>query len=803
MNSIKKHYIAFIIVYITMQALATVLFDGRPELIMTKTLIIAASFIAAYLPLHDFYEAGNRSENIHKLCVGLGALFHLAGELAWVYNAVISDKELNLMTVDSNLYLMRNIIIMIAGLIVLFKYAGKWNKLKSIVDIFVFGTFTVYIFWISFLKFYNMDFSLEGSSIVFFILYIMTDIMILFEYLMMYMYETEYFKSAAKRTEIAGFIILVVADWWNNYGMALRGYFPHIWDLVLPLSLFMISIGMLETKISVKNCKEHHKLRVELVIWLILTAAYLIIIKLNVNIHVRVLFMVTLIFRIIAIKYIRVYEINEELVKNYIEANAMLKSKMYEASKLFCDLENMVRLRTQELKEKNSELFYLSNIDFLTGLPNRRNFVEYLDNLILKSKNRFRFAIFFIDIDRFKSINDWYGHDVGDYILVETSKRLSKNLSDGDMVARLGGDEFVVIINTIESETYVMKIAEKMVSDIRAQFVLKDKKIFTTISIGIAFYPLNANERSSLMKCADIALYRSKAEGKNKAIIYDWNMKTKENRRLEIENRIGQALENNEFYLCYQPQFELNTGAILGIEALVRWESMGLGDIAPIEFLEIAEENGMILSIGNRVIKESIMAVKHLNSKYDMNLRVAINISPKQFIEPDFVNKLREAIFQYDIKSSWIELEITEELTMNNEELVLAKLIEISNIGVRIVIDNFGTGYSSFLYLKRFPISAIKIAMELVKGIGESLDDYKIVKSIISMCREMEVDVMAEGVENQIQKDILKTIGCHSVQGYFSGGTMTVEEIEKAYCRTYKARGKIDYGESMDIKTIK
>ncbi|MGB5824366.1 MAG: EAL domain-containing protein [Proteocatella sp.] len=789
MNSVKKHYIKCIILYVVLQVIIKLLLAGRIEIHLSGIVAAIASLMAAYLPLHDFFKSKNYRANAHKLFIGVGTLFYSLMKIAWIYNELITKINRSSIETSITFYLARNIMIMAAGLIILLKYAGKWNELRAIVDIFVFGVFAAYISWTCFIKFYIVNFSLGGIETVFYIAYIITDVLIMFEYLMLYMYENGYFKSLAKKTELAGFILLVMVDLWSWYGVT-YSYIPDMLDKLWPVSMLMISIGMMEDNINIEGREEHRLFSIAVLSAMILATVCFIAVRLNTSRPVSVLFVGIIVFRIIVIKYIRAYEINEELVGKYIEVNDTLKSKMYEVSKIFCDLEDKVRLRTQELKEKNLELLYLSNIDFLTGLPNRRNFVESLENLINKNKSGTKFAIMFIDIDRFKSINDWYGHDIGDYILVETSKRLLRNLDKGDLVARLGGDEFVVIIDKIRTEEYVMNIAQRMVLDFRKPFVFKDKSIFTTISVGTAIYPLNAVERSSLMKCADIALYRSKDEGKNMVSMYDWSMKNRENRRLEIENRLCQALENDEFYLCYQPQFELSTGKILGIEVLVRWKSAGLGDIEPKEFLEISEENGMIVNIGKKVIEESMIAIKNLNSQYDMDLRIAINISPRQFIEPDFVNNIKEAIFQYGVKSSWVELEVTEELTMTNEELVLARLLEISNMGVRIVIDNFGRGYSSFLYLKRFPINTIKIAMELVKGIGDRVEDYKIVKSIISMCREMELDVMAEGVENQIQKNILQNIGCDSVQGYFSGGLMTIEEIETKYCMDNKARKK-------------
>lgn len=780
MNSIKSYYIKYVIIYFTMQALIRIILDGAIEIRLSAILALVVSFTAVFVPLHDFYKSKNYSENYHKLCVGAGVLIYSIGEMMQLYSETIQEEAA--MHTGMGFYLSRNVMIMAALLIIILKYAGKWNELRVIVDIFVFGIFAVYISWIGFIKLYMVDFDFAALDTAISVAYIITDTIIIFEYLMLYMYEVDYFKSFAKKTEMSGFMILLAADFCNWYGVALNGYAGAILEAALPISLLMISIGMNEDEILAKNHEEKGRLSVEAVSALILCIICFIAINMSLSMPIGILFICTIAFRIIARKYIRAYEINEELMKNYIDANDMLKSKMYEANKIFCDLESKVRLRTQELKEKNTELFYLSNIDFLTGVPNRRSFVEYIDSLIFESSTKYKFAIMFIDIDRFKSINDWYGHDVGDHILIETSKRLSQSLGDEDRVYRLGGDEYVVVLSKIKNEDSVMKIANEMVCELRKPFLIKDKKIFTTISVGIACYPLNASERSSLMKCADIALYKSKSEGKNMASIYNLSMKIEENRRLEIESRFYEAIENDEFYLRYQPQIELSTGRILGIEALVRWKCTGLGDIEPREFLGISEENGLIISLGNMVMEESIRTIKHLNSKYDMELKVAINISPRQFMEHDFISKLREYIFHYDVNSSWIELEITEELTMNNEELVLAKLIEISNMGVKIAIDNFGRGYSSFLYLKKFPINTIKIAMELVKGIGDRIEDYKIVKSIISMCRDMEIEVIAEGFENQIQWNILKNIGCYSVQGYFSGGLMTMEEIERKYC---------------------
>ncbi|WP_455539466.1 putative bifunctional diguanylate cyclase/phosphodiesterase [Terrisporobacter sp.] len=490
---------------------------------------------------------------------------------------------------------------------------------------------------------------------------------------------------------------------------------------------------------------------------------FLISVALSNHFLITFLFISVLIFRRICLKYIDTFWINENLNKDYLIMNETLSKTL------------------QEVKSKNSELYSLANIDPLTSLPNRRNFVQYLDNLILKKNFSNIFAVLFLDLDRFKSINDWYGHDMGDKLLVATGQRLTNNLGSNDFVARQGGDEFVVILNNLKDKYEALEKSKILINTFRKPFIIDGIKVNSSISIGISIYPLDAISRSDLMKFSDIALYSSKKFGKNTSCLYDNDMKKEEIRKLELESKLYDSISNNELSIYFQPQIDIKTEELIGVEALVRWNNPQLGFISPSEFISIAEDNGFIINIGDWILENACKKIKYLNETYGKDIKVGVNVSPKQFITSNLNYSISNYINKYNLKPHWIDVEITENCAIQNEKKTLEKLLSLKKLGVQISVDDFGTGYSSLIYLKRYPLDTLKIAAELVTDINSNEENYNIVKAIISMCYDLNLNVIAEGVETKEQLDTLSALGCKEIQGYYFDKPLSFKELEDKY----------------------
>ncbi|MGL5098700.1 MAG: putative bifunctional diguanylate cyclase/phosphodiesterase [Fusobacteriaceae bacterium] len=443
------------------------------------------------------------------------------------------------------------------------------------------------------------------------------------------------------------------------------------------------------------------------------------------------------------------------------------------------DLLNIKYRKANELLlQNNQKLYEMANKDALTGIYNRRWLIEELKNLTENIKHHRGFAMLFVDLDRFKNINDTYGHDIGDLLLKESVKRFQEIVEEGDFVARQGGDEFVIILKGAKNKEYVSGKCSQILNNMGKEFFLSGKKIKTSVSIGVALYPEHAQNHMELMKYGDRALYKSKVGGKNCFYIYGEDLQKIQDRRFLIENKLQNARIRKELYLLYQPQIDLKTGKMTGIEALLRWKNNELGEVSPNEFIPIAEEIGVIHSLGEFAIAEASRDIKYLNEKYDKNLKVGINVSPKQFFTDGFFLTLRKNMAENRVSPKWLDIEITENMAISNEAEVIRRLEALNRLGVSISIDDFGTGYSSLAYLKKYPVTTLKIAMELIRDLDKGKQDYNIVKAVIAMCREMGIETIAEGVENSHHFQILKDFGCDRIQGYYISEPGTIRDIE-------------------------
>lgn len=442
-----------------------------------------------------------------------------------------------------------------------------------------------------------------------------------------------------------------------------------------------------------------------------------------------------------------------------------------------------------ERKRAEEKLLYMANFDELTGLPNRTLFRDRLTQAVAHARlEKNMAAVIFFDLDQFKKVNDSAGHHVGDQLLIGAAARLRKSVREIDTVSRFGGDEFMVILESIHNVDEVTDLVERMLLEMEKPFQLDQQEVFVGASAGIALYPIDDTNIDNLLKNADTAMFRAKEIGGNSYQYFQAEMNSKAVERLKLESALRYALEKNQFELYYQPRINVKQDRVIGMEALLRWNHPELGTVSPLHFIPILEETGLIMAVGDWVLETACRHTKIWHEAGFTDLSVSVNLSTRQFRQKDLDVRMRDIWEKCDFDPHYLELEITESVLMENMESAIDILTSFHDMGVRISIDDFGTGYSSLSYLKRFPIDTLKIDRSFVRDIIADIDDAVITEGIIALARSLQLQVVAEGVENQDQLRFLKALQCDEVQGFHFSRPLPLQEFEqyisdKAYCQ--------------------
>lgn len=441
----------------------------------------------------------------------------------------------------------------------------------------------------------------------------------------------------------------------------------------------------------------------------------------------------------------------------------------------FSDMADVLGNVFIEMKENQAELEFIALYDQLTGLRNRTSFFKRLEKLVEGNES---FALFYLDLDRFKFINDTLGHDVGDLLLKEVAKRLTNICDTKEGIARLSGDEFAILLPNLKNVGQAKKLAKKIIKEIVRPFIISENECVVTVSIGISLFPEDGDCADLLIKHADIAMYHAKDLGKNNYQLYSDEMNLELTRKMELEKDLRTAINERQFFLVYQPQINIHTEKVSGVEALIRWEHPTLGFIPPVNFISLAEETGLIIPIGEQVLKEACMQMKSWHIAGYPHMPISINISVRQFLHEKFMDKITEILETTGLAPEYLKLEITESIAMQSGK-VIDDLKQLREIGIKIAIDDFGIGYSSLNYLKILPVDSIKLDKAFIDDVVKNNYDATIVESVIKVAKSLNLSVIAEGVEDKAQLSFLKEKGCDKVQGFIYSPPLSASEMEE------------------------
>jgi diguanylate cyclase (GGDEF)-like protein len=464
--------------------------------------------------------------------------------------------------------------------------------------------------------------------------------------------------------------------------------------------------------------------------------------------------------------FVREIEINNQVLEQFVH---------------FIQCSDLIRIYVADITErKQAEAFiqHQATHDSLTGLPNRKYMNDFLRLALAEAElTSEQIAVVFFDLDRFKLINDSLGHSTGDRLLEAVCERLIRYLRAGDLLARWGGDEFTLVFRHITSPEQALKMAKKVTKLLDPPFLCDDQELHISTSMGISLYPIDGKDVDTLMKNADVAMYRAKDSGRNNCQLYMPAMQENTLKRLSMENRLRRAIENDELLVYYQPQVNLELGKIVGVEALMRWQHPTLGLLPPSQFIPLAEDTGLIVPIGYWLLRHACAQSRAWDLAGLPHLRLGVNLSLRQFRQKDFVKKLTQIMHQTGFDPNSLDLELTETIVMENVDESVVRLNQLRAMGISLSIDDFGTGYSSLSYLKSLPINVLKIDQSFVRDITNNIYDQAIAISIITLAHKLNLNVIAEGIETKEQMELLRSFGCHEMQGFLFNRPIPSPEI--------------------------
>ena len=729
------------------------------------------AYAGAVILLSTYLKSKNKLKTITYLFYSIAAFSWAVADTMWLIYTVnnINPENSNIIIL---FYAIPNLMIFLAIYIFAIRQFKKWNYIQLGIDVFIVTCLSLLLVWETFLHkdifLLNMMLQSDYTSVI----SIISDILIGIGILTCFLSVRSGNIPAFIKFISVGILLYVSADMFYYYTYYNNQYIPNtILDFVYILAFQILAFGsQIKTNkiygLSNLMVLNNEGIRSK---WLYLfmfplVAVFFMITKLfstNLNLWDITLYVLLIFFYKAACKYIQISIENERLLEYQKQMNVILE---------------------QRVEDQISKLSYLENQDTLTSLFNRRYFMSCLDNAIATKLDGDLISVLLIDIDRFKTINDSFGHDIGDKVLIEASNRITKWNRYGASIARLGGDEFALILIGKYTRNEIEKFCNEIIELFSKPINVGFDSLQITISLGAALYSSDSKNSTDLMKNADIAMYRAKSQGYNKYLFFNPFFNKQINKNIEIERLLRKANIEKDFELFYQPQFSLPDKALIGAEALVRWRTPEHGYIPPNEFIPIAEEINFISEIGKWVMYETVRQGAIWNNEHNLQLKIGFNVSAKQLGEESFAEALEYIAKDENFHAGWIDAEITESIMIADKSKVETIFNLFSHLGISVSIDDFGSGYSSFRYLNELPFDKIKIDKSLIDKVStDNFSSVQVVNAIISMAKAVGVKTIAEGVETQEQLDILTELGCDQVQGYLLGRPVPSEIFESRF----------------------
>ncbi|MFZ3589344.1 putative bifunctional diguanylate cyclase/phosphodiesterase [Bacillus sp. DJP31] len=724
--------------------------------------------------LFSCFKRTNGPSRFFWFFLSLGCLSYLSAITLWsYYEFILKIEVISDINIPDLLWIGQNCFYLFALVVLMYVHKSKLLTLRIFFDILIVMLVATAFNW----KLIINPILTQSTDLKIFpeLLYPILDLGVLFGTLSILIASNTIFNRKSTTFLILGLLIQIIGDTLFSYQKVSQSYLiGGLSEQLWILSLLFIGLsavyhdGTATFKPKNKSQKKSAIIFRHSITYTSFALLFIVVIFQSYNQKVdSIIFFFFICMMLIVIRQILTLIENDTLVNKFKNLNDQLELK--------------VKKRTEQLEESLSNLEYMAYHDMLTNLPNRRMFERKLSKFIRVMKPDSKLAIMLIDLDRFKHINDSLGHSFGDKLLNELSQRLVHSLGKNVTIARIGGDEFSILIEHKGIDS-TEDVARTILIETGKTFEIEGIEVHVTPSIGISLYPDNGNDFESLLMYADTAMYYVKEKGKNNFAFYDDFMEN--HSRIELENSLRKAIEKEEFKLHLQPQVSVDTGEIIGAEALIRWEKPLVGFVSPQQFIPIAEETGLINLISSWVIKSTCKQLVYWKSKGLPLVKVAVNISSKDFQQPNFIQIISDIVEETGVDTHYLELEITERIAMDDFESVFEKLTSLRSMGIKIAMDDFGTGYSSLRYLSQFPIDCLKIDRSFISAIQESEKDAAIVRLITLMAKALHLNVLAEGVETESQLQFLKEIGCEHYQGFIFSRPLSIEDFEKLVYKT-------------------
>jgi len=775
--------IAFVVAYIFLYYLWIILMNNNTKfIIMIENIFqIAAPIIVGFWIFKQYLIIKTKIRffwllsSLASFCFAVGMILFRIG---------ITFEFSNAYTGISNVFWITSLFLYLGALI----YANSLNKSSSKTVQYIFDIIIVMVVASSISYHFIIDPIIKSSleqGLLFTVLYVgypIGNLAMLFAILSFYYSSTSIFPRKIFIFSLAGFTTLLFVNMMFLYLSINKLYATgSLFDPLWSIAILLAGLGCFyneevdeESIGEEENVYQHSRFQDLLSLKLTLPYISVIIIfafmifqsELIINSIVIGAILSTL---LIIIRQVFTLVQNNELLLKSQGLNKELETKVNQRTKeLYC--------KNQQLEETIKKVEYIAYHDSLTSLTNRRYFEEALQKAIIEAQSKGQdLAILFIDLDRFKFINDTLGHTVGDKLLQAVAEILKENVGEKNIVSRQGGDEFMIMLNNT-SRAEATELAQQIITELEKPIHINGNELYITSSIGISMFPANGIEVDELIKRADTSMYVAKDKGKNQYQFFDESMDEHVTTKLNIENGLRRAIDQNELSLAYQPKIDLKTKSVTGVEALLRWRNPQFGYISPATFIPIAEETGLIIKLGEWVLKEACMQLKKWYDLGLSSLTISVNVSGIQFLQKDFVERIEKVLEETLVDASHLELEITESTMMDTQQ-VLPILKRLKQLGIKISVDDFGSGYSSLSHIKKLPIDILKIDQMFIQEIDNEISDVAIVSTIITLAKNLSLTVIAEGVENEKQLNILIDKGCDQIQGYYFSKPLTPDEF--------------------------